>query len=79
MYLINHTGRLLFFTIQLSILVTGCNNSLNDSSWKTVIHKEYGFSIDHPSRWYAQTFSDHGSKGDEEVKLDVYASVWGDL
>jgi len=71
--------RIMFFSVLLITLLVGCNDSKNNSSWKIVSHKEYGFSIDYPSRWNAQTYDVIGRKGDEEVQLDVYSSIWGDL
>ena len=79
MSLIRCIERIMFFSVLLSILLVGCNYSKNNSSWKTVSHEEYGFSIDYPSRWNAQTYDVDGRKGDKEVKLDVYSSLWGDL
>ncbi|NOZ51177.1 MAG: hypothetical protein GXP37_14210 [Chloroflexi bacterium] len=39
--------------------------------WKTVTHELYGFSLDYPPGWLAETYGESGFKGNRAVKLRI--------
>ena len=47
--------------------------------WKTITHKLYGFSIDYPPGWLAETYGEYGIKGDRETKLSISRGFAGSI
>ena len=53
-------------------------NYLNPpGEWKTVTNELYQFSVDYPTKWSAETYDEHGYKGGDEIKLQIYRA-WMD-
>jgi hypothetical protein len=58
--------------------VLGFWNYLNPpGEWKTITNDLYHFSIEYPTKWSARTYGEHGFKGGDEIKLQIYRSWTG--
>jgi len=47
--------------------------------WSRIVNDEYNFSIEYPSKWAADTFGEHGSRGATDMKLEIYQSLLGNF
>ena len=45
--------------------------SVPRDQWETITHELYGFSLDYPPRWLAETYGESGFKGNKLVKIRI--------
>lgn len=56
----------------LSILILSALYTwINRDNWSTLIHNQYGFSVDYPTNWVHETFGERGSKNLHELKATM--------
>ncbi len=66
---------LLWVMLMIILLQGRLFTSSGNSDWTHVTNEEYNFSVEHPAKWAADTFGEIGSRGDRELKLEVYAAL----
>lgn len=68
---------LLWLILMFTLLQGRILPASSKDTWTKITNDQYGFSVEYPAEWAANTFGVRGSRGDTELKLEIYDTLLG--
>ena len=68
---------LLWLILMFTLLQGRILPASSKDTWANITNDRYGFSVEYPAEWVVNAFGERGSRGDTELKLEIYDTLLG--